>query len=64
MNPAALAAAGAGARPRRARLQVTAGMLEPLKADSPDWLKLKNPEAPGVKREAEEDWEKEKRGND
>jgi ATP-dependent DNA ligase len=23
---------------------------------SPDWLKFKNPEAPGVKREAEEDW--------
>src|SRR5712671_107160 len=26
---------------------------------SPDWLKFKNPEAPAVKREAEEDW-----GND
>jgi bifunctional non-homologous end joining protein LigD len=26
---------------------------------SPDWLKMKNPEAPAVKREAEEDW-----GND
>jgi hypothetical protein len=23
---------------------------------SQDWLKFKNPEAPGVKREAEEDW--------
>jgi ATP-dependent DNA ligase len=23
---------------------------------SPDWLKTKNPAAPGVKREAEEDW--------
>jgi bifunctional non-homologous end joining protein LigD len=23
---------------------------------SPDWLELKNPEAPAVKREAEEDW--------
>jgi bifunctional non-homologous end joining protein LigD len=23
---------------------------------SPDWLKIKNPEAPAVKREAEEDW--------
>jgi hypothetical protein len=23
---------------------------------SPDWLKLKNPEAPAVKREAEEEW--------
>ena len=25
---------------------------------SPDWLKFKNPKAPGVKREAEEDWDK------
>ena len=23
---------------------------------SPDWLKFKNPDAPAVKREAEEDW--------
>jgi hypothetical protein len=23
---------------------------------SPDWLKFKNPEAPAVKHEAEEDW--------
>jgi bifunctional non-homologous end joining protein LigD len=23
---------------------------------SPDWLKFKNPEAPALKREAEEDW--------
>jgi ATP-dependent DNA ligase len=23
---------------------------------SPDWLKVKNPDAPAVKREAEEDW--------
>jgi ATP-dependent DNA ligase len=23
---------------------------------SPDWIKLKNPNAPAVKREAEEDW--------
>ena len=27
---------------------------------SPDWLKFKNPAAPAVKREAEEDWSKEK----
>jgi hypothetical protein len=27
-------------------------------AVSPDWLKFKNPEAPAVKREAEEDWAK------
>ena len=25
-------------------------------ARSPDWLKMKNPAAPAVKREAEEDW--------
>jgi hypothetical protein len=25
---------------------------------SPDWLKLKNANAPAVKREAEEDWSK------
>ena len=29
-----------------------------------DWLKMKNPDAPAVKREAEEDWGKEKRRND
>ena len=28
---------------------------------SPDWLKMKNPEASAVKREAEEDWSKERR---
>src|SRR5215831_9793 len=28
---------------------------------SKDWLKFKNPEAPAVKREAEEDWGKERR---
>src|SRR5262249_30992838 len=28
---------------------------------SHDWLKFKNPEAPAVKREAEEDWGKERR---
>ena len=27
---------------------------------SPDWLKMKNPNAPAVKREAEEDWGKER----
>ena len=27
---------------------------------SPDWLKFKNPAAPAVKREAEEDWGKER----
>jgi ATP-dependent DNA ligase len=28
---------------------------------SPDWLKFKNPAAPAVKREAEEEWSKENR---
>jgi len=28
---------------------------------SPDWLKSKNPAAPAVKREAEEDWGRERR---
>ena len=28
---------------------------------SPDWLKMKNPEAPAVKREAEEDWGQKRR---
>jgi len=28
---------------------------------SPDWLKMKNSDAPAVKREAEEDWSKERR---
>jgi bifunctional non-homologous end joining protein LigD len=28
---------------------------------SPDWLKMKNPTAPAVKREAEEEWGKKKR---
>ena len=27
---------------------------------SPDWLKFKNPDAPAVKREAEEDWGRER----
>src|SRR5262249_42979766 len=29
---------------------------------SKDWLKFKNPEAPAVKREAEEEWAESKRG--
>ena len=28
---------------------------------SKDWLKFKNPDAPAVKREAEEDWGRERR---
>jgi ATP-dependent DNA ligase len=27
---------------------------------SPDWLKMKNPDAPAVKREAEKDWGKDR----
>jgi hypothetical protein len=30
----------------------------PTPGRSPDWLKVKNPEASAVKREAEEDWGK------
>jgi hypothetical protein len=30
----------------------------PCSGRSPDWLKMKNPAAPAVKREAEEDWGK------
>ena len=33
----------------------TAGLALPLRSHQ-DWLKFKNPEAPAVKREAEEDW--------
>jgi hypothetical protein len=42
-----------------ARLQDGAGRHR-VKAvgRSPDWLKFKNPEAPAVKREAEEEWGK------
>ena len=29
---------------------------------SPDWLKFKNPDAPAVRREAEEDWNRSRRG--
>jgi hypothetical protein len=31
---------------------------------SPDWLKMKNADAPAVKRETEEDWGKERCDND
>jgi hypothetical protein len=30
---------------------------------SPDWLKMKNPEASAVKREAEEEWGKRNKGD-
>ena len=33
-----------------------AGIALPLWPIAPDWLKFKNPNAPAVKREAEEDW--------
>jgi hypothetical protein len=40
---------------------IAGGRLEALglryrSGRSPDWLKFKNPAAPAVKREAEEDW--------
>jgi hypothetical protein len=45
-----------------ARRDIGAGNgSRPAKASrSPDWLKMKNPDAPAVKREGEEDWGKEK----
>jgi hypothetical protein len=30
----------------------------PRSGRSPHWIKIKNPKAPAVKREAKEDWEK------
>ena len=42
------------ARHRRPRLQAV-GFALPLRSHQ-DWLKFKNPEAPAVKREAEEEW--------
>jgi ATP-dependent DNA ligase len=32
------------------------GIVSNRSGRSPDWLKMKNPDAPAVKREAEEDW--------
>jgi hypothetical protein len=43
----------ANASPRRCR--VALGEPTTCFARSPDWLKMKNPNAPAVKREAEED---------
>ena len=43
----------------RRRVQVGATITECSRCRSdrsPDWLKFKNPAAPAVKREAEEDW--------
>jgi len=51
-----------GARFARQVLQKCCRVLRPSKGSSyrsgrlPDWLKMKNPEAPAVKREAEEHW--------
>ena len=42
------------ARLRRDRLQAAGLALS--SGRSPDWLKFKNPAAPAVRREAEEDW--------
>ena len=55
-----------GSSPEPANIFRALILLVPLiaQADLPDRLKFKNPEAPAVKREAEEDWEKEKGGND
>ena len=44
------------------KAKVEAGKLDKLTTSgyrsgrSPDWLKMKNSDAPAVKREAEEDW--------
>jgi hypothetical protein len=40
-----------GGRKARSR-----GCCHPFAGRSPLWLKVKNPDAPAVKREAEEDW--------
>jgi hypothetical protein len=42
------------ARPRRHRLEAQGFCYRSGRC--PDWLKMKNPTAPAVKREAEEDW--------
>ena len=34
----------------------TPGVAVQVRPLAPDWLKFKSPEAPAVKREAEEDW--------
>jgi hypothetical protein len=46
------------ARARRHRVQAQG--LAYRSGRSPDWLKMKNPDAPAVKREAEEDWGKDR----
>jgi hypothetical protein len=38
--------------------QVMVLLYEMLEGRSPHWIKIKNPKAPAVKREAKEDWEK------
>jgi hypothetical protein len=40
-------------QPRADRANVRLGATGTARAD---WLKMKNPDAPAVKREAEEDW--------
>jgi hypothetical protein len=37
-------------------LQINTAQGELEQGRSPDWIKSKNPEAPAVKREAEEEW--------
>ena len=51
---------------RKSWLFIVAGVLAgtagagAVSGRSRDWLKLKNPDAPAVKREAEEDWGRDK----
>jgi ABC-type uncharacterized transport system substrate-binding protein len=56
-----ITAVGGDPSPRAAKratstIPIVFGMGGDPVADSPDWLKMKNPAAPAVKREAEEDW--------
>jgi hypothetical protein len=46
-------------RPPRSR-QADARLRGEAQGRSPDWLKMKNADAPAVNREAEEDWGKER----
>jgi len=42
--------------PQSADIPPRNGDLSAASGRSPDWIKSKNPNAPAVKREAEEDW--------
>ena len=60
----AMALAGArsmgnrSSKPTSLGVQLINGSARARSGRSPDWLKCKNPEAPAVKREAEEEWER------